>query len=76
MPQANAEFFSALEVHVERASPFALSFPDFLALLHEQKYTGAVTFHCLHGVPTSAALAQDPIQIRLSHRVALDTVKP
>ncbi len=51
----------------ENTPAATLPFAEFLALLHTQKYTGAVTIHCFNGVPTSAELAADPVKIRLTH---------
>ncbi len=51
----------------ETTPAVTLPFAEFLILLSAQKYTGPVTFHCFNGVPTSAELAADPIQIRLTH---------
>lgn len=36
------------------------SFPDLLELLHQAKYTGAITLHCFLGVPQQAEFAAPP----------------
>ena len=50
-----------------------LSFAEFLKLIHAQRYTGPITFHVFSGVPTSAELPRDPVQIRLDSHLPLDS---
>jgi hypothetical protein len=41
------------------------TFPEVLIALHTQRYTGPVTLHLIHGVPTVVELPR-PVQIRLA----------
>jgi hypothetical protein len=48
------------------ATKRAVDFASMLALLHDGKYTGPVTFHFIHGVPTVVEFTPTPTKISLT----------